>query len=79
VPTKNPRVNTVLEPILYARVEALAKREGISLSQKVRDLVRDALELAEDEGLDRLVDSRRRKGKAAWVPHVTVKRRLKVL
>ena len=77
--TKNPRVNTVLEPVLYTRVEALAKQEGISLSQKVRDLVRDALELAEDEGLDRLVESRRKKGKAAWVPHAMVKRRLKVL
>ena len=77
--TKNPRVNTVLEPVLYERVESLAKREGVSLSQKVRDLVREALELAEDEGLDRLVESRRRSGKGGWVSHLTVKRRLKIL
>jgi hypothetical protein len=77
--TKNPRVNAVFEPVLFGRVEALAKREGISLSQKVRDLVREALELAEDEGLDRLVESRRRKPRVGWVSHATVKRRLKAL
>ncbi len=79
VATKNPRVNAVLEPDLYQRVESLAKREGISLSQKVRDLVRDALELAEDDGLDRLVETRRRNRRAGWVTHAAVKRRLKIL
>jgi len=34
VAAKNPRVNAVLEPALYERVEILAKREGVSLSQK---------------------------------------------
>jgi len=33
----------------------------------------------EDEGLDRLVESRRRSGTAGWVSHTTVKRRLAVV
>ena len=76
---KNPRVNAVLEPAVYERVETLAKREGVSLSQKVRDLVRDALELVEDEGLESRVETRRRTAaKSRWVSHLEVKRRLKI-
>ncbi len=50
MPSKNPRVNAVLEEPLFRAVQVLARREGVSLSQKVRDLVREAVELAEDEG-----------------------------
>jgi len=72
-------VNAVLEPVLYEGVEALAKREGVSLSQKVRDLVRDALELVEDEGLDSIVRARRETARRQrWIPHAEVKRRLKL-
>ncbi len=48
MPTNNPRVNVVLEKPLYANVERLAKRDGVSLSMKVRDLVSAALEIEED-------------------------------
>jgi hypothetical protein len=76
---KNPRVNAVLEPALYERVEILAKRDGVSLSQKVRDLVRDALELLEDEGLESRVEARRRSApRSRWVSHLEVKRRLRI-
>ena len=76
--TKNPRVNTVLEPPLYRTVEVLAKKDRVSLSQKVRDLVREALELVEDEGLESLVKARRERGGAVgWVSHAKVRRRLK--
>jgi predicted DNA-binding protein len=79
VAAKNPRVNAVLEPALYERVEILAKREGVSLSQKVRDLVRDALELLEDEGLESRVETRRRSAaRSRWVSHREVKRRLRI-
>jgi hypothetical protein len=44
MPTKNPRINVVLERLLYNNVERLAERDGISLSLKVRDLVKAALE-----------------------------------
>ena len=59
---------TVLEPPLYREVERLARAEQVSLSSKVRDLVREALDLVEDTGWERLV-SRRRSGKGRWLSH----------
>ena len=58
MPTKNPRINVVLEKPLYRSVEHLAKRDGLSLSLKVRDLVREALEIEEDIALATLAKSR---------------------
>ena len=58
MPTKNPRVNVVLEKPLYANIERLAKRDGVSLSLKVRDLVKEALEMEEDVALAQFADSR---------------------
>lgn len=48
---KNPRVNTVLERSLYEQVRRLADMDGVSVSQKVRDLVREAFALLEDSTL----------------------------
>ena len=56
--TKNPRVNVVLEKPLYRNVERLAKRDGVSLSLKVRDLFKDALEAEEDRALADLAKDR---------------------
>jgi hypothetical protein len=67
MPTKNPRVNVVLEESLYDTIEALAKRDGVSLSLKVRDLVKEALEIKEDIALAHFAESREktfRKSKA---------------
>lgn len=58
MPTNNPRVNVVLEKPLYANVERLAKRDGVSLSMKVRDLVSAALEIEEDVALAKFADTR---------------------
>jgi len=58
MPTKNPRVNVVLEKPLYESIEHLAKRDGVSLSLKVRDLVREALEIEEDIALSRFAEKR---------------------
>lgn len=58
MPTKNPRVNVVLEKPLYRTVEQLAKRDGLSLSLKVRDLIREALEIEEDIALGEFAESR---------------------
>ena len=58
MPTKNPRVNVVLEKPLYTNVERLAKRDGVSLSMKVRDLVSAALEIEEDIILAKFADVR---------------------
>lgn len=46
--TKYPRLNVVLEPSLYRAILKLAKKEGVSLSLKARDLIREALEYCED-------------------------------
>jgi metal-responsive CopG/Arc/MetJ family transcriptional regulator len=60
MPTKSPRINVVLEKPLYQTIERLASREGISLSLKVRDLVRVALEIEEDIALTDLAEARER-------------------
>lgn len=51
MPTKNPRINVVLEKPLYNSVHELAKKDGMSLSLKVRDLIKETLEIKEDVGL----------------------------
>lgn len=48
MPTKHPRLNVVLEPPILRSVERLAAKDGVSLSLKARDLIREALELHED-------------------------------
>ncbi|MBI4700288.1 MAG: hypothetical protein HY744_03815 [Deltaproteobacteria bacterium] len=58
--TTNPRIHTVLEPRLYEVVAILARRDGVSLSQKVCQLVRDAIELIEDTQLESFAEQRRR-------------------
>ncbi len=75
---KNPRVNVVLEEPLFRAVETLSKRDGVSLSQKVRDLVREALELTEDAGLEAIVERRRAAKGRGWVTRADVIRRLKI-
>ncbi len=51
MPTKNPRINVVLEKPLYDSIKRLAKKDGVSLSLKARDLVKEALEIQEDIAL----------------------------
>ncbi len=58
MPTKNPRINVVLERPLYKSVQQLAEKEGVSLSLKVRDLIRAALELEEDAALAAFAEKR---------------------
>ena len=67
MPTKNPRINVVLEKPLYDNIEELAARDGVSLSMMVRDLVKEALEIKEDIALADFAESREktfRKSKA---------------
>jgi len=65
MPAKNPRVNVVLEKPLYNAVEYLAKKEGVSMSLKVRELVKEALELEEDRALSTFAEERERTFKRA--------------
>ncbi len=58
MPTRNPRVNVVLEGPLYQGLCRWAKRDGVSLSLKVRDLVKEALDAEEDRLLTRFAETR---------------------
>ena len=60
MPAKNPRVNVVLERPLYEALGRLALRDGTSLSLKVRDLLREALEAHEDLVLGQVAKERER-------------------
>jgi hypothetical protein len=58
MPTKNPRVNVVVEPPLYGAMHDLAAIQGVSMSMLARDLIREALELREDGALAAFADER---------------------
>jgi predicted DNA-binding protein len=60
MPAANPRVNVVFEKPLYQALRRAAKRDGVSLSLKVRDLVREALEASEDVALAAVAAERER-------------------
>jgi hypothetical protein len=59
--TKNPRLQILLEKPLYDAVASLAGEEGVSMSTKARDLIREALEHLEDVALSGVVEIRSRK------------------
>ena len=58
MPAKNPRINVVLDIPLYKNVQFLAKKDGVSLSTKVRDLLREAMEIQEDIYLSSAAEKR---------------------
>jgi len=51
MPSQNPRINVVLNNLLYQDVRLLAEKDNVSLSAKVRDLLKEALEIQEDIAL----------------------------
>lgn len=48
MPAKNPRINVVMDKIIFDNVRTLADKDGVSLSTKARDLIKQALEIQED-------------------------------
>ncbi len=64
MPTKNPRINIVLDEPMRKAVEKLATRDKVSLSLKARDLLKMALELEEDAALALIGDERAKTLKA---------------
>ena len=58
MPTQNPRVNVVLDNFLYQNVRLLAEKDNVSLSAKVRDLLKEALEVQEDIALSAFAEKR---------------------
>ena len=77
MPSTLPRISAVVEQPIYDALAALAKRDKMSLSQKARDLLLEALELNEDAGLEAIV-GRRRRNRAPSISHAELKRRLKI-
>ncbi|OIO06254.1 MAG: hypothetical protein AUJ52_12620 [Elusimicrobia bacterium CG1_02_63_36] len=73
--TKNPRLQVMLEPKLYNAVASLADEEGVSLSTKARDLIREAVEHLEDLTLSKIVEDRAKKP-AKLLPMKEMERRL---
>jgi hypothetical protein len=60
MPTKNPRVNIVLDPLLFNVLGRLANRDGISLSLEARGLIKEAIEAKEDVYWDIVAAERKR-------------------
>ncbi len=58
MPTRLPRINVVFDPAAHRAVRQLARRDGASLSDEVRRLVDEAIELEEDLALARLAAGR---------------------
>ena len=58
MPAKNPRINVVLENPLYKQVQFLAKKDGVSMSAKVRELLKEIIETQEDIFLAELASTR---------------------
>jgi len=58
MPAQNPRINVVLNNLLYQNVRLLAEKDNVSLSAKVRDLLKEALEIQEDIALSAFAEKR---------------------
>ena len=58
MPSKNPRINIVVDPPLYELIKQLAERQGISMSLLTRDLIKEALEMEEDLALGQITEER---------------------
>lgn len=68
MPTKNPRLNVVLDPELYEIVEKISKQMDKSMSVVAKELITDALEKHEDLALSEMVMKREAKSKKT-IPH----------
>ncbi len=75
--TTLPRIPTVVDRPIYEAVAMLAKRDGVSLSQKARDLLLEALELIEDAGLEAIAEHRLKTSRKS-IPLAEVKRRFRI-
>ena len=60
MPAQNPRINVVLNDLLYQDVRLLAEKDNVSLSAKVRDLLKEAMEIQEDIALSGFAEKKGR-------------------
>lgn len=66
--TENPRIQVTLDTQTSALLSSMAISQSRSLSATAADLIRESLELHEDEVLSELAD-RRLKETKKWVSH----------
>ncbi len=70
MPAKNPRINVVLEDPLYKKVQFLARKDGVSMSAKVRELLKEIIETQEDIFLSEIASKRETRWKdSEAIPH----------
>jgi predicted DNA-binding protein len=70
MPAKNPRINVVLENPLYKQVQFLARQDGVSMSAKVRELLKEIIETQEDIFLSEIASERETRWKdSEAIPH----------
>ena len=73
MPAKNPRINVVLEVPLYKQVQFLAQKDGMSMSAKVRELLKEIIETQEDIFVAELASTRDTEWKdSEAIPHKDV-------
>ncbi len=77
MPTTQPRISTVVEKPLFDAIRRLAKHDGVSISEKTRSLLLEALELEEDAALESIVMQRKRLA-GKFIALDQVKNRLKI-
>ena len=63
MPTKNPRLNVVLDKEIMDMVEKISKRQDKSMSVVAKELIEDAIEKHEDLLLSELAMKRESKSK----------------
>jgi len=63
MPTKNPRLNVVLNADIYETIERIAHQEGKSMSVVAKELMEDAIEKHEDLLLSEMAMKREAKSK----------------
>ena len=63
------RTLVVLEPLMREAVRRIAEKEGVSISSKCRDLIREALELEEDSFWNQKASAREKPKPKKWLSH----------
>lgn len=63
MPTKNPRLNVVLDESLYEFLSSLSKKEDKSMSVVAKELIQEAIDKHEDLALSELAMKRERESK----------------
>ena len=65
MPTKNPRLNVVVNEEIYKIIEKLSLKEGKSMSVVAKELLEDAIDKHEDLLLSEMAQNREKTSKKA--------------